>query len=253
MSSRENLSVFISLNNQYFNTHEFLTNKTIDTFQDSNIVYIPLSQSTFKNIFHTDTGLSDSENAKSILTHLQSFFNPNIFNNNVTFANQLGEIITSFYDDVQLNMTQLATDVASDGPLFNYFFTSNSMNYTKYENQCFDNTIEYLQYTQTHDPNNCVLCQPLEELTDYSTDCTPFMGEYVAGTANADVLYLLSSQLRGIITLHAETYDEAGFWDKVGPADAISIHTKLFIPSSEGSNELHLVLKFHIVSPSYNF
>ena len=55
------------------------------------------------------------------------------------------------------------------------------------------------------------------------------------------------------MTLHAEEYNDEDFWDKIAPSDSISIHTKLFIPSSENNNEMNLVLKFHIISPNYTF
>ena len=250
--TRETLSVFISLNSVYFRTNEFVSNKVLNNIQDANIVYIPLSRDSFRTIFHTDVGLSDSENANNILEHLRLFFNPNVYNNNLTFASQLKNIIETFYEDVNVNLQKIATDMSSiNGPLFSHFFTTNSSNFTKYESECFDADIEFLQYQQTHDPDDCVLCQPIPEVDSTSIDA--FIGEFISSGANENVLYLLSSQLKGAITLFSEEYSEQDFWDTLMPNDSISIFTRLFVPSGDNSNELTLIIKFHILKENYTF
>ena len=252
---RDNLSVFISLNSSYFKTNEFISNKVLDQFQDPNIVYIPLSQDSFRNLFNTELGLTDSENAENIMKNLTNFFNPAIYNNNVTFANQLADILRSFYADIQVNIDKLATDLSSQGgPLFSYFFQSNSSNYTKYEKGCFDTDIDYLEYKHVHDPENCVICQPLEiDSSSLEVYDTVFNGEYIASNVSQDIIYLLASQLKGAITLFAEDYSEQDFWNNIMPSDSISVHSKLFVPSSENSNELNLVIKFHVIRENYSF
>lgn len=250
--SRDTLSVFISLNSVYFRTNEFVSNKVLNSIQDSNIIYIPLSKDSFKTLFHTDVGLSDAENASRMFENLRVFFNPSVYGNNVAFATQLKDILESFYEDVNVNLQKIASDMSSvNGPLFSHFFSTNSSNFTRYESECFDGDIEFLEYVHDHVPAECVLCQPLPAAD--STSANAFIGEFISSGANESVLYLLSSQLKGAITLFSQEYAEQDFWDSLMPSDSISIYTRLFVPSGDNSNELNLVIKFHVLKESYTF
>lgn len=248
------LEVYVSLDQKFIDTNDFISNITLNNSQQTdNIVYIPLYKDTFKQIFHTSLEYTDVINADNILQNLKQFFNPNVYNNHVTLANQLGPIIESFFDDIKINIDKLANDVSSDGPLFNYFFNSSATTYENYVLKPFNDDIDYLLYKQSFDANTDPFTNI--DVSHISTeDITTFQNEsYIAGSSNYSILSLLSSQLRGAILLYQENYPESDFWDHVIPNDSISIQTNLFIPSVDGNNELRLVLKFHMIQPKYTF
>lgn len=253
---REKISVFVSLKSTYFNTNEFVNNQSLDATSDpnSNFVYIPLAPNTFQTLFNTNLGLSDSENAQNILSGLQNFFNP-IYSNNVAFATQLSSILTGFYENIQVNLDKIAEDMQPNGQLFSYFFQSNSTNYLKYYSEPFDTNLDFLQYNHTHNNTTCVFCQSIENIdtTSISTMCEDFYGEYISSDISKNILYHLASTLKAAMVVYSEDYPNASFWDNLSPTDSISIHTRLFIPNSDTSNELNLVIKFYIISPLYKF
>lgn len=254
MPRSEALDVFVSLQQKFINTNEFISNVTLNNSQQTdNIVYIPLYTDTFKQIFHTSLESTDIVNADNILQNLKNFFNPNVYNNHVTLANQLGPIIESFFDDIKINIDKLADDVSADGPLFNYFFNSNATTYENYVYKPFDNDIDYILFKLNYNAATDDFANI--DVSNISTeDITTFQNEsYISGSSNYSILSLLSSQLRGAILLYDQSYPENDFWDHVIPNDSISVQTNLFIPSIDGNNELHLVLKFHIIQPKYTF
>lgn len=248
------LSVYVSLDQKFINTNDFISNITLNNSQETdNIVYIPLFKDTFKTIFHTSLDYTDIINADNILQNLKNFFDPNVYNNHITFASQLGPIIENFFDDIKINIDKLADDVSSHGSLFNYFFNSSATTYENFISKPFDNDIDYLLYKQSFDKTTDEFSN-IDVSNITNEDITTFQNEsYIAGSSNYSILSLLSSQLRGAILLYEEDYPENNFWDNISPSDSISIQTNLFIPSIDGNNELRLVLKFHMIQPKYTF
>ena len=244
--------VLISLNDPFF-TQDFVSSKTVSLLEDANVIYIPLSLDGFSALFHVNTSDSTLDNARRLLDNLSHFFDPAVFQNNTTFAAQLADILKDMHSDILVNTDKIAADMGPGGPLFAYFFKSRATQYAVFEQQCFQDTLEFAMYEQTHDAGACAFCSAQPEVSE--AECDAFRADAIAGSSQPQLLYELASQLKGMITLYEEEYGGASsFYDALTPADSISIQSRLFVPSADGSsNHLNIVIKFHILKPRYGF